>query len=184
MKQSTHITSRNSGKRLYNPPYKRGPEEKIQRKPTPLEKQARRKVLRQVRDKENESLQHHSFSVVFSEKESLSSYSRKRKATYLETPQVPKKAKSHMPQLSQVSWDKQHDGSKVNWSEIARTHGVPRGNAGQVVKEFARQNCDVSALDSCPASHSVRLQMLKLPGGEILVPCRPTIYVIKKQEMS
>ncbi len=168
------------------------PEEKIQRKPTPLEKkQARRKVLRQVRDKENESLQHHSFSVVFSENESLSSYSRKRKATYLKTPQVPKKAKSHIPQLSQVSWDKQSvlrelqalpDGSKVNWSEIARTHGVPGGNAGQVVKEFARQNgVDVSALDSRPASHRVRSQKRKLPGGEISVPCPPTISVIKKQ---
>ncbi len=168
------------------------PEEKVQRKPTALEKkQTRRRILRQVRDRENECLRQRSFAVVFSENESLSSYNRKRKATYLESPQVPKKARSHIPQLSQVSWDTQSvlrelqtlpDGSKVNWSEIARTHGVPGGNAGQTVKEFARQNgIDVSALDSHPTSCRVRSQKRKLPGGEISVPCSPTLSVIKKQ---
>lgn len=82
------------------------PEENVQRKPTQAEKkQVRQKMLRRVRDTENESLRQRSFAVVYSENESLNAYNRKRKATYLECPQAPKKARSHTPNVSQVSWD-------------------------------------------------------------------------------
>jgi hypothetical protein len=68
-------------------------------------KRKRRKLLRDIRDKENEALKQTSMRAIFSENESLSSYARKRK-TCFEQFSTTKRPKSHTP-YDRVAWDKQ-----------------------------------------------------------------------------
>ena len=68
------------------------PEEQLQKKPTEAEKKRKqRKLLKRVRDKENESLLNSSMKTVYAESESLSAYKRKRKALCFEISSEPKK---------------------------------------------------------------------------------------------
>lgn len=66
--------------------------------------------------------------------------------------------KSHSPDFSTVTWDKdkvlldlqQHPPAapSINWQQFASQHGVPGQNAGQVVKEFAQKSgIDTEKLD-------------------------------------
>ena len=65
-----------------------------------------------------------------------------------------KKSKSHSPGFSYVSWDKEKlketlenwsVNTTINWSQVAREHGISGNNAGQVVREFAAwQEIDTS----------------------------------------
>ena len=81
---NTHHTIR-FGKKVTESIVKLCKEEKLQKKPTAAEKKReRRKLLCQVRDKENKALADGSFTTVFCENESLSAYSRKRKSLCFE----------------------------------------------------------------------------------------------------
>ena len=72
--------------------------EGVMKKPTPTEKKRkRRKLLRDIRDKENEALKRITMRAVSSENESLDSYARKRKITCFEQSSTPKRPKSHTP---------------------------------------------------------------------------------------
>ncbi len=66
-----------------------------------------------------------------------------------ETPKAPKKVRSHISNLSNVAWSKDDvlvdvsnwpNQTRINWSSIAHKHSVSGRNAGQVVKELAKQN--------------------------------------------
>ena len=82
--------------------------EGVMKKPTPTErKRKRRKLLRDIRDKENEALKRTTMRAVFSENESLGSYAHKRKTTCFEQSSTPKRPKSHTPNYDQATWDKQ-----------------------------------------------------------------------------
>lgn len=121
---------------------------------------------------------------LLAEGESIS-YKRKRSTMSFETGPA-KKPKSHSPTLDKHSWS--HDqaiaflrahpsGQKINWSEAARTIGIPNKNGGQVLKEFAKgKGFDVLALEclTSPPPTRKRRQKKKLPGGEISTPALPT----------
>ena len=126
--------------------------------------------------------------------ESQRAYQRKRKRQYFETPPSSKKpkVKSHSPDFTNVSWDKevpldlqQHPQfpPPINWQKFARDHNVPGSSAGQVVKEFARKSgLDTAQLDGWPTGepHS-RVQKRRLIGDEISVPSTPAQAAIKEE---
>ena len=182
---------RKFGQKVTESAVKLCPEERLQKKPTASEKKMeKRKLLRKVRDKENKALEDGSFTTIFCENESLSAYNRKRKAMCLEITPQPKKRRPHTPNLSSVTWDKDAvlaeveawpEDRMVNWSEIARNHGIDAKNGGQIVKELARANgIDVGAMDGRPEGVRVRSQKRRL-GSDILAPCLPSVSKIKAQ---
>ena len=68
---------------------------------------------------------------------------------------------------------------------MARQHNVPNKNAGQVLKETAKNHgIDTSRLehkmDSTPRS---RRHKCRVPGGEISIPCLPTVNTIKEKQL-
>lgn len=122
--------------------------EGIQNKPTAQErKKKRREMYRQCRDKENEALQRSTAIAVLTEDESVRGYQRKRKQQYFESTPATKRAKvkSHSPDFNSVTWDKHkvlldlkdHPPAPppINWQQFAKQHGVPGGNAGQIVEK-------------------------------------------------
>ena len=73
---------------------------------------------------------------------------------------------------------------KINWTAMARQHNILSKNAGQVLKETAKKHgIDTSRLehkmDSTPRS---RRHKCRLPGGEISIPCLPTVNTIKEEQ--
>lgn len=130
---------------------------------------------------------------VLAEGESLASYNRKRHSVSFEKPDTPaKKVKSHSPSDKTHKWS--HDDAKfllqnlppnqkMNWSESARTLGIPGDNAGQVLKEFAiNQNMDVASLEHRSTPQTPRLRRRKkLPQGEISIPNLPSLSVIANE---
>ena len=77
-------------------------------------KRKRTKLLREIRDKENEALKDRTVRAVFYENESLGSYNRKRKTCFKQS-STPKRPKSHTPNFDNVSWDKHnHHVGQIN----------------------------------------------------------------------
>ena len=82
----------------------------VQKKPSAAEKKKeRRSIYRKIRDQENKSLVRSAAITVLTEDESQRAYQRKRKCQYFETPPPPKrqKKKSHSPNFSNVTWNKE-----------------------------------------------------------------------------
>ena len=168
----------------------------LQKKPSAAEKKKeRRSIYRKVRDQENKSLVRSAAVSVLTEDESQRAYQRKRKRQYFETPPPPKrqKTKSHSPDFSNVTWNKEevlHDLQNhpqapppINWQQFARDHNITGRNAGQVVKEFAKHSeIDTAKLDGkttdTPRSRSHKR---KLMGKEISVPSTPTPETIRNE---
>ena len=152
-----------------------------------------RSVYRRCRDKENSVLQERTPKSVVCEDESIRSYNRKRLAQCFETP-PPKRAatnKSHSPDFSNVSWDKEavlqalrdHPPAPppINWTQFAKSHNIPGSNCGQIAKEFAQESgIDVLQLDRRKPGQRVRMRKRRLHGGEVSVPTLPTASTVKK----
>ncbi len=94
---------------------------------------------------------------MLTEGESKRKYHRKRLAQSFCSPEQPpttKRNKSHSPDFNNVSWDTEvlkatletwPRDTTINWTGVGRSHGISGGNAGQVVKEFAKaHNIDLS----------------------------------------
>ncbi len=93
---------------------------------------------------------------MLTECESKRKYHRKRMAQSFCSPQEQppaKKTKTHSPDFSKVSWDTEKlqetienwsAGTTINWSEVAREHGILGKNAGQVAKEFTAKQATYS----------------------------------------
>ena len=119
---------------------------RLERKKTSCgSKKERRGVQREVSKK-----------VRFTDSATIAVESNQRKSLdQLEEPPAAKRSKSHSPNFDKVAWDTERlratlenwpRDTTINWSAIARSHGIAGGNAGQVVKEFAKaQNIDLSA---------------------------------------
>lgn len=167
----------------------------LQRKLSKQEsKKKTRQIYKQFRDKENEALQPSTAVAVLTECESVRSYKRKRKQLYFEsTPPAKRRTKSHSPNFSNVTWDKDkvlHDLQQfppappsINWSAFAKEHGVAGSNAGQVVKQFAiTSGINTSKLDGRQnLSTRSRVSKQRLLGGEISVPTTPTDKMLKEE---
>ena len=124
------------------------------------EKQKLRKIYRNCRDKENESLKAIVPKAVLREDESTRSYQRKRLLEHFDSPPAKRQCtdKSHSPDFSNVTWDKeavlqdleQHPSAPpaINWQKFAREHNIPGSICGQVAKKFAKKcNIDTTRLD-------------------------------------
>lgn len=111
-----------------------------------------------------------------SRNESMRDYQRKRMAQSFEQSSVMKRIRSHVPSPNNRSCNTEAivkevpEGMKMNWSNIARNHGISGGNAGQVVKAIAKENgVDVSHFEVNHAKlRKPRSSKRKLPGGKSL----------------
>jgi hypothetical protein len=123
------------------------------------------------------------------EGESKRMYTRKRLAQSFSSPEGPptaKKKKSHSPVFSKVTWDKEALQTTlqnwprditINWSTVAKEHGITGGNAGQVVKEFAEsQDIHLSTPQRKPTKRPCKI---KLPGTGISIPANPPVRSIE-----
>lgn len=123
---------------------------------------------------------------MLTECESKRKYHRKRMAQSFHSPQEQppsKKSKSHSPDFSKVTWDTEKVretienwpvGTTINWSKVAKEHGIPGKNAGQVVKEFtAKQSIDTSHIATPKRKPTARprrrnCQVVRCPSPVIL----------------
>ena len=81
--------------------------------------------------------------------------------------------KKHSPNIDHVAWDKDKlhhtltnwpDSVKINWTQVAREHGISAKNGGQVVKEFAKERgIDTENLDNTKERVRMRAKKLKMP---------------------
>ena len=70
----------------------------------------------------------------------------------------------------------------INWSEVAREHGIPGKNAGQVVKKFmAKQGIDTSHIATPKRKPTLRPRRRKLPGCGVSIPSNPSIGAIETE---
>jgi hypothetical protein len=107
------------------------------------------------------------------------------------SPQPAKKKKTHSPDLSNVTWDKEKvkgtianlpAGTVINWSQLAREHDVPGKNAGQVVKEFVeREQIDMSHITTPKRKPTFRPRRRKLPGTQVPIPSNPSISAVENE---
>ena len=101
----------------------------------------------------------------------------------------PPKFKRHSPDFNNVTWDKQQlettltnwpEGGRINWSLVAREHGILAKNGGQIVKELAKEKgIDTTKLDGSRDGSRMRAKKIKMPGGEISVPFHKTYQAVK-----
>jgi hypothetical protein len=129
---------------------------------------------------------------VLGEAESLASYGRKRLALSHEKPTTPQRPKSHSPNEHNLTWDVQGamrelenfpPTQKINWSEMPRQYRIPGKNAGQVLKETVNKyGINTASLDHrCNTTPRIRRRKCRLTGGEISMPCLPTVHTIKEE---
>ena len=105
-----------------------------------------------------------------------------------------KKNKTHSPDFSNVSWDKEKlketianwpADTTINWSKVGREHGIPGKNAGQVVKEFtAKEAIDTSHIATPKRKPTVRPRRRKFPGSEVSIPSNPPIGAVEAEIQS
>ena len=130
---------------------------------------------------------------MLAEGESKQKYHRKRLAQSYCTPEEPKskKKKTHSPDFNKVSWDTQEleatiqnwpEGTTINWTTIAKEHGITGGNAGQIVKEFAEaRQIDLSHINTPKRKPTKRPCKKKLPNFGIAIPSNPPLAKIESE---
>ena len=149
-------------------------------------------IMKKCRDACSAILMASTPSTLLKENESMASYSRKRKAQYFEKPNGIKKFKSHSPDFTNVTWDKDSvlkdlhaaiaNDQKVVWSKFAAEHGVSGSNRGQILKEFASlSGVNTQLLDSTQRKDTTRSVRKRFPGSSISIPIPPTPHAIKKE---
>ena len=152
------------------------------------------KVQKELTKSVNEHFAENAAISMLIEGESKRKYHKKRMAQSFHSPQEQppaKKIKSHSPNFSFVTWDKQKlqetienwpTDTTINWSQVARDHGIPGENAGQVVKEFtAKQGIDTSHIATPKRKPTVRPRRRKLPGCGVSIPSNPSIGDIEAE---
>ncbi len=159
------------------------------RKKKSEKKQVVRKIQRKFRDSTNQQFASTAALSFLSSDDSMRKYQRKRLTQSFEHQPQLKRVKSHIPSASVSLWDSEAivkdvrewpDGKKMNWSELARCHGVTGGNVGQIVKGIVEESgVDVSRFSERPTHRQARASKRKLPGQEVFIPANPTLAAIK-----
>ena len=157
-------------------------------------KKEKRDMQKKFTKQVNESFAERAAITMLTEGESKRKYHRKRLAQSFVTPNnqpLSKKPKKHSPNFNNVEWDKENlehtlqnwpSDSPINWSAIARDHGVPGGNAGQVVKEFANSLGLFTSEGSTPRRKPrLRAKKVRLPGSDISIPSNPAVTVVNRE---
>ena len=153
------------------------------------ERTRKRKIVTHI----NECFSQNVTMSVLAEAESLASYSCKRLALSYDRPTTPKSRKSHSPKDDNMTWDVRAamlelenfpPNEKINWSSMARKYSIPQKNAGQVLEETAvKHGIDTSSLEQTHnTTPRIRRHKCRLPGGEISMPCLPTVSTIKEEK--
>ena len=169
----------------------------LQMKPTANERKKKlRSIYRKCRDQENKCRQKTAAIAVLAEDNSMRSYQRKRMLQRFETPPSKRSrtnvTKTHSPDFSKVSWNKQavledlqaqpSAPPAINWQKFAQEHNIPGRNCGQVVKEFAmKSGIDTSRLECGTPHPRIRACKRTLPGSEISSGSDPTPTTIKEE---
>ena len=153
-------------------------------------KKEKRKLQRSFRNHLNEQFRENAALSLLSEKESMGSYQRKRLLQSFEKKAEPCPKRSHIPSdenihfdVSQICKDVESwpDSMSINWSELARKHGLTCKNGGQIIKETAQKHgIDVFRFPNQPQKRRTRVCKRRLPGNEISVPMNPTLQNIKE----
>lgn len=131
------------------------------------------------------------------EGESKRKYHRKRLAQSFCSPgdeqPAQKRKKPHSPNFDHVTWDTSqleatlHNwpmGTHINWTTVARDHGILGGNAGQVAREFAEaRELDISSITSNTPKRKVTSRPCKkrLPGSFVSIPSNPPLRSIESE---
>lgn len=170
----------------------------LERKKTRAEKRReKRNMQKEITKKINKSFAEKAAITMLVENESKKKFHRKRLAQSYQTPEgqpEPKRPKKHSPNFENVQWDKEgleHTlqnwprDTTINWSAVARDHGVTGGNAGQVVKEYAKEaHVDTSHISTPNRKPTRRPCMKKLPGFNVPIPSNPSISSIEAEIQS
>ena len=140
----------------------------------------------------NEQFAENAAISMLAENESKRKYHRKRMAQSFCSPEAPPpaKRKKHSPSFANVTWDKDKlketisswpQGTRINWSNVARDHGIPGKNAGQVAKEFVeREQMDLSHIATPKRKQTIRPRRRKLPGTSVSIPSNPPINTVSE----
>ena len=156
-------------------------------------KKKKREMQKKFTKQVNEKFAEKAAITMLVEGESKRKYNRKKLAQSFTTPdQVPsKRPKKHSPNFSNVEWDKENleqtlcnwpSDTTVNWSAVARDHGVPGGNASQVVKEFATSLGLPIGDSSTPRRRQrTRAKKTRLPGSNISIPANPSVAAVERE---
>ena len=180
MNQLNEVYLTTYGETFTNSLIKHCKNEEVEKKKTKTEiKRERRAILRKCRDQVSDQMAETAALSVLVEDESISKYQRKRLSQSFEKPPQPKKPRSHI--TTSVEFDEEEvlkdlenhpSSTKINWSELARKHGLEKKNGGQVMKEFARSGrVNITRLKCRTEEPQPRIwsQKRKLPGIEIKV---------------
>ena len=157
------------------------------RKTSNERRQEKRKLHREVKQQVTEHFAATAAITMLTEGDSKREYHRKRMAQSYHTPEAPPKAKKHSPDFSKVSWDTEAleetllnwpSETVMNWSAVARQHGIQGGNAGQIVKEFA-QSRNITSIATPQRKATKRPCRRKLTGTGISIPANPPLRKIE-----
>lgn len=145
-------------------------------------------VKKQVTMAVNEQFAEKAAISMLTECESKRKYHRKQMAQSFCSPLQPAtKKRKHSPTFSKVTWDRDQlketlstwpDEKPINWTKVARDHGIAGHNAGQVAKEFAeKEQINLSRIATSRRKPTLRPRRQKLPGSTISIPSNPSIKV-------
>ncbi len=162
-----------------------------QKKNSSENRHQKRQLHREVTKKIAENFADNAAISMLTEGESMRKYHRKRLSQSFHTPTTPhpvKKAKSHSPNFSNVTWDDERlettlrnwpSDKFMNWSAVAKEHGVPGKNAGQVVKEFSKlHDFEITTPKRKPTKRPCRK---KLHGTDISIPANPAVNCVEAE---
>ena len=130
--------------------------------------------MKKCRDEVSKQMNENAALFTLTEDESLSRYQRKWLSQSFVKPSSLKRLKSHSPSDENVTWNADQvdltnfpQDTKINWSKIAREHGVSNRNGGQIIKKYAvRSSIDVDCLKQKQSVNTRRVRSCKrkLPG--------------------
>ena len=150
------------------------------------------KIQKEITKAVNEHFAEKAAISMLTECESKRKYHRKRMFQLFHSAQEQPatiKSKSHSPNFSNVTWDKEKlretlenwpADVTMNWSQVGRDHGIPGNNARQVVKEFtAKQGIDTSHITTPKRKTTLRPRKQKLPSYEVSIRSNSSIRAVE-----
>ena len=167
----------------------------VRKKTSSENRKEKRAMQRVITQKVNQCFAENAAISMLTEGESKRKYHRKRLAQSYCSPEEPpaaKRNKTHSPNFDKVAWDTEAlrvtlenwpRDTTINWSAVGRSHGIAGGNAGQVVKEFAKAH-DIDLNACTPKRKPTRRPCKKRlpgPGFDASIPSNPTLGRIEAE---
>ena len=167
---------------------------RLDRRKTKTEKRKeKRQIEKSITKQVNDFFAEKAAISMLVEGESKRKYHRKRLAQSFCSPgeeqPAQKRQKHHSPNFEHVSWDTARlestlrnwpVGSNINWTAVARNHGIQGGNAGQVAKEFAEAHA-ITTMTTPTRKPTQRPCKKRLPGSFVSIPSNPPIGMVEAE---